>query len=177
MYIFTIKQKTIMATKRKTKTKAEKQAKKMKFVQKQNHQKNVIKGYQQAQQEKFEEYKRNIMSARNIMNLYNEKPEIASVVDGVIGLNEETVLVNEEGIVCWKESGEPLVEENKEFMPAEFYNIVLKQIDDNKDKNHVIDDLLVEDENGNMTLKNDVTPNILSSISTNSDGSSAEVVE
>jgi hypothetical protein len=117
------------------------------------------------------------MSARNIMNLYNEKPEIASVVDGVIGLNEETVLVNEEGIVCWKESGEPLVEENKEFMPAEFYNIVLKQIDDNKDKNHVIDDLLVEDENGNMTLKNDVTPNILSSISTNSDGSSAEVVE
>lgn len=145
-----------MTTKRKTKTKAEQKARVNKFLQN-----TKVKNIKQEKENKAEREAMIKMldarvKAKAIYDLTVLKPEISATIDGITGLNEELVFVNEEGVVSWKEEQTPVLPEHTD-VTAEFFNIVLAQIEKDKNKNHVIDDLLVENENGELVLQQGIS--------------------
>lgn len=145
-----------MSTKRKTRTKAEKKARVNKFLQNTKQKMNTKQKQDAADREKLKQIIDARIKAKAIYDLTVLKPEISATIDGVTGLNEELVFVNDEGIVTWKEDQTPVLSEHTD-VTAEFFNIVLAQIEKDKDKNHVIDDLLVENENGELVLQQGIT--------------------
>jgi hypothetical protein len=161
-----------MATKRKTRTKAEKKARVNSFLQASKERSNIIAKQRKAEKAQMELFIDARIKAKKIYDLSVLKPEIVATIDGVTGLNEELVFVNEEGVVSWKEDNTPILPEHTDIT-AEFFNIVLAQIEKDKNKNHVIDDLLVENENGELVLQQGITV----SPETDDNTSSATVVE
>ena len=145
-----------MSTKRKTRTKAEKKARVNKFLQNTKAKNNRIEKENKAQREAMIKMLDARVKAKAIYDLTVLKPEISATIDGITGLNEELVFVNDEGVVSWKEDQTPVLSEHTD-VTAEFFNIVLAQIEKDKDKNHVIDDLLVENENGELVLQQGIT--------------------
>ncbi len=145
-----------MATKRKTRTKTEQKARVNKFLQNTKQKKNTKKKQDDAERKTLMEIIDARVKAKAIYDLTVVKPEISATIDGITGLNEELVFVNEEGVVSWKEDNTPILPKHTDTT-AEFFNIILAQIEKDKNKNHTIDDLLVENENGELVLQQGIT--------------------
>lgn len=124
-----------MATKRKTKTKAQKKARLAKFRQSQTENKNRVKKMQQQYYEHMME-RQNVMKRANIVeSIYNNKPNLATKTeDGKLVINEEVLKLNEEdNILYWVEDNNPMVSgldalENYTKYSVDFVNQVLDVI-------------------------------------------------
>jgi hypothetical protein len=118
-----------MATKRKTKTKAQQRKRKAKFQQSQRTKKNQIEAMQQAYLNQMIE-RQEIMKRANIVEQINKaKPEFSTVIDGTLQLNEEAV-VEKDGVLYWSKDDNPVMAgleafENYNKYSKDFVNQVL----------------------------------------------------
>jgi hypothetical protein len=118
-----------MATKRKTKTKAQQKARKAKFQQKTKQKNNQIKTMQNAYMEQMIERQEVMKRANIIEQIYKAKPEFATIVDDVLQINEEAV-VEKDDVLYWTKDDNPVMAglesfENYSKYSKDFVNQVL----------------------------------------------------
>ena len=129
-----------MATKqkRRTSTKAEKAKKKIKFQQKRNAQANATNNMQQAYYQQMMLRQDIVRRATIVEGILNARPEVATIVEGKLMLNDETVYLNEtDQILYWKNDNNPIVSgldafENYSKYSPDFFNEVLEFISAHK---------------------------------------------
>jgi len=158
-----------MATKRKSKTKAEKAKSKVKFQQKRNQQVNLQQAYYKQIMDKQDMMRR----AMIVEGIHNARPELATEVDGKLVLNEDAVYFNEEDkTLYWKADNNPICSGLEEFgnyssYSPEFINEVLEFISIHKAKQQNVADVdmgdfeLVEDDNFTEIQEDNTEDNII----------------
>ncbi len=119
------------AAKRKTPTKAEKKKRLEKFQQKRRTDVNVYRNMQTQYVEQMREREDVMRRANLVEGIYRTRPELATIVDDILVLNEETTYLNEsDNVVYWKADNNPVVSGLDEFdkfplYTPEFFNHIL----------------------------------------------------
>ena len=158
-----------MATKRKTRTNAEKEKRKAKFQQSSKQTKNVINKMQSAYNAQMQERQDMIRRATIVDAIYEARPELSTVIDGKLQLNMENVYLNpDDNILYWKADSNPIVSGLDSFdkyvlYSIDFFNGVLDFIGNHKNQTATQTDVdlgdfdLVEDtEDGTIEIDAEV---------------------
>ena len=146
-------------SKRKTKTKAQIKARRTKFQHTKKAQTNQIKNMQNAYYGQMLE-RQEIMKRANIVEqIYKARPEIGTIIEGKLQL-DETIVVEKENILYWVKDNNPVLAglesfENYSKYSKDFVNQVLEIVQQHSVSEQTTDiDLdgfeLVEDESINL---------------------------